>query len=168
MRPGQKQYVGSTQNGVTSKSYGEWPVSYVFVGANSDALNQVIPAGNKNWSGTWRDAADAANVVNISGSGNSLSASFKYESGSASGNGSWSNCKVEGNTAQCNWTVSHQDDTKTGTRRGTLKATLSSDTITGSYFEDTPQWNYKPGYNASNVTSSMHKGAVWPISLKRQ
>src|ERR1035437_7367003 len=96
-----------------------------------------------NWSGTW---TDAGSVTNISGGGNSLSASFTYKGSDYSGSGSCSNCRVAGNTATCNWTASHNDDTKSGTRTGTLEVTLSGDMITGAYHEAAPQWSYKPGY----------------------
>lgn len=122
------------------------------------------PQQTGNWSGTW---IDGISVVKISGSGNSLSATWTYKDTNLNGSGSWSACKVEGNTAKCNWTVAHEDDTKAGTRKGTLEATLNGTTIAGSYYEDAPQWSYKPGYSASNVTSSMYKGAVHPMNLKR-
>ena len=120
---------------------------------------------SQNWAGTW---IDGIIVTNISGGGNSISASFTYKDTNLIGSGSWSNCTVQGNTAKCNWTASHEDDTKSGTRRGTLDATISGNTITGSYYEDTPQWSYKPGYSASNITSSMYKGAVHAINLTRR
>jgi hypothetical protein len=136
-------------------------VTFLGLGIFAFYLSAIAQA---NWSGTW---IDGVITTNISGSGNSLSASFTYKGDGYSGSGSWTGCKVEGNSAKCNWIASHDDDTKSGTRKGTLDVTLGGNTITGSYFEDTPQWTYKAGYSASNVTSSMYKGAVHAINLKR-
>jgi hypothetical protein len=86
----------------------------------------------------------------------------------ASGSGQWSNCRVTGNTAECDYTGTHDDATKSGTRRGKLKVSLSGDTMTGTLYEDTPQWSYKPGYSAANVSSAMYKGAEFPVTFKRQ
>lgn len=39
IRPGQTSYAGITRNGVTSRSYGSWPGSFVFVGRISGSAN---------------------------------------------------------------------------------------------------------------------------------
>ena len=122
-------------------------------------------SGDLNWNGTFADSYSRATV---SGSGNSVSCSWTYNVSGAKGTASWSNCKVVGNTVSGNWTAQHEDDTKTGTRKGTFTATLSGNTLSGQLVEDTPSWNYKPGYNAGNVQSSMQKGAVWPFTWQRQ
>jgi hypothetical protein len=119
-----------------------------------------------NWAGTWVGSYNQ--TVNISGGGSSISASFSYQQPGASGNGQWSNCRVTGNTAECNYTAHHDDATKSGTRSGKLSVTLNGDTITGTYYEDEPQWTYKGDRNASNVNSAMHKGAQFPVTFKRQ
>jgi hypothetical protein len=123
-------------------------------------------AGNENWAGTWSGSYNL--VVNISGAGDSISASFQYQQVGASGSGQWSNCRVTGSTAECDYTAHHDDATKSGNRRGKVKVILSGDTITGTFFEDTPQWSYKPGYSAANVSSAMFKGAEFHVTFKRQ
>lgn len=48
MRPGQKEYKSSTRNGVTTRAYGEWPASYVFVGAgSSDSAGGGVGGGDR-------------------------------------------------------------------------------------------------------------------------
>ena len=79
--------------------------------------------------------------------------------------GQWSDCKVNGNSAKCNWTCSYSDNDKSGTRNGTLEVTLSGNTISGSYYEDTPSFTWKPGVDKY---TKMQKGAVWPFNMKRK
>ena len=75
---------------------------------------------------------------------------------------------MEGNAAECDWKVTHDDDTKSGPRSGKIKITLAGDTIKGTSEEDEPPaWAYKPGFNKDNVTSSMHKGRTYDVNLKR-
>jgi hypothetical protein len=126
----------------------------------------ATPSTDQNWTGTWVGSYNQ--IVRISGGGSSISASFEYQQPGASGNGQWSNCRVTGNTAECNYTANHDDETKSGTRRGKLIVTLNGDTITGTYYEDEPQWTYKGDRNATNVTSAMYKGAQFPVTFKRQ
>jgi hypothetical protein len=123
-------------------------------------------AGGENWAGTW--AGSYNHVVTISGGGDSISASFQYQQVGASGSGQWSNCRVTGNTLECDYTAHHDDATKSGSRSGKVKVSLSGDTITGTFYEDTPQWSYKPGYSAANVNSAMFKGAEFHVTFKRQ
>lgn len=136
-------------------------------GVKSPTISSTVKSNNNksNWAGRW---VDGISVVEIKGSGNALSASWTYNAPNLSGDGSWSECKVEGNTANCDWEVTHDDDTKKGKRTGTLKVILSGDAITGAYTEKEPKWTYKPPHNANNVTSTMYDTAVHPINLKRK
>jgi len=119
-----------------------------------------------NWSGTYTGSYW---IFNLSGSGSTVSGSFSYSSGSAKGTGSLTNCKVNGNTVTGNWIAQHEDDTKTGTRKGTFTASLSSNNLTGHLLEDDPgAWSYKEKYSAANVFSSMKKGAVWAFDLLKK
>jgi hypothetical protein len=119
-----------------------------------------------NWAGTWVGSYNY--TLNISGGGSSISASFQYQQVGASGSGQWSNCRVTGNTAECDYTAQHDDVTKSGSRRGKLKFTLNGDTMTGTLYEDEPKWTYKGDRNASNVSSAMYKGAQFQMTFKRQ
>ena len=118
----------------------------------------------EDWNGTFKDNNA---IYNLSGGNGSVSGNFTYTINDAKGSGSLRSTKMEGNTITGTWTAQHQDDTKTGSRSGTFTFTLKGDTITGNFVEDTPTWNYKPGYSAANVNSSMRKGVVWPASLNR-
>jgi hypothetical protein len=131
----------------------------------SEGFVKTKPA-SLNWTGTWTGSYEY--IVHISGAGDSISATYRYEQVGASGSGQWSNCRVTGNTAECDYTGTHDDATKSGTRRGKVKVTLSGDTMTGTWYEDTPQWSYKPGYSAANVSSAMFKGAEFYMIFKRQ
>ena len=117
------------------------------------------------WSGTW---VDGGSKTVISGGPNALTANFEYKIGESSGSGSWSKCFVIRDTATCEWTAQHIDNTKDGHRHGTVKATLSGNTLSVTYFEKEPEWNYHPPYNKDNVNSSMFDGATHTASLKRQ
>jgi len=117
------------------------------------------------WNGTF---TDNYSKMTISGGGTSLSGSWTYEVGASKGTGTLINCKITGNKVTGKWSVQHEDDTKTGARSGTFTATLSGNTLSGQFLEDTPTWSYKPGYSAANITSSMHKGAVWPFTFTRK
>ncbi|MBC7884139.1 MAG: hypothetical protein H7X99_01590 [Saprospiraceae bacterium] len=117
------------------------------------------------WNGTY---TDVYSTLNVSGNGGSITASWTYTVNDATGTGNWLNCKISGNTVTGEWQVQHADDTKTGARKGTLKASLSGNTISGEYLEDTPIWNYKDGFSAANVFSSMVKGKVWPFSMTKK
>ena len=75
---------------------------------------------------------------------------------------------MEGDKATGTWKVQHEDNTKTGSRSGTFTLTFNGNAITGQLVEDTPHWNYKAGYSAANVNSSMHKGSVWAINITRK
>jgi beta-lactam-binding protein with PASTA domain len=123
------------------------------------------PPPGAEWSGTY---VEPNSTIVLSGSAAGLSASFTYEVGAAKGSGSWTGCQVEGNTAKCNWTAAHEDETKSGTRSGTVQVTLDGNSITGSYTENEPVFSYKPGYSAASVVSSMHQGATWPINATRK
>jgi len=122
------------------------------------------------WTGTWLYTDDnGSENVTISTKSNSLSASFKYtRSAGRSGNGQWTNCNARGNTLKCDWTAEHDDPEKTGTRRGTLKMTLSGDTISGTYLEDYASWNWKPGYGPHVFDGSMGKDVVHSRRYNRQ
>jgi hypothetical protein len=117
------------------------------------------------WSGSYQQEGT---TIDISGSAAGLSASFTYQVGDAKGSGSWTGCTVEGNTAKCDWTAQHDDPTKSGTRSGTVQVTLDGNTITGAYYEHEPNFNYKEGYSAATVSSSMHEGATWSINATRK
>ncbi len=127
-------------------------------------------AGHKQWVGTWVHATDSGSeTVTISTKGSSFNVSFSYkQSGERSGNGQWKNCKLRGNTVTCVWTAEHDDPQKTGTRQGTLKMTLSGNTISGSYLEDVAHWNWKPGYGPHVFDGSMGKDVVHSRNYKRQ
>ncbi|MES1217775.1 MAG: hypothetical protein ABUT20_19875 [Bacteroidota bacterium] len=121
-------------------------------------------------SGTYGDVYSKVHV-NYSGGysngGGYISISFEYTVGDSHGQGLW-DCKVDGNKVSGTWTAQHEDDTKTGTRKGTVTATFDGVSMTGEYVEDTPEWNYKQGYSAANISSSMFKGKKWPFSYKLQ
>lgn len=117
------------------------------------------------WNGIF---TDTYSKMTLSGNGGSLSGSWTYEVGASKGTGTLMNCKIEGNKVTAKWVAQHEDDTKTGTRSGTFTATLSGNTLSGQFLEDTPKWSYKTGYSANNITSSMHKGAVWPFTFTRK
>ena len=119
------------------------------------------------WSGTW--VADRT-TYNISSSGNSISASFQYNfpnayNKNARGSGQWSNCTIEGNTATCHFTISHEDDDKTANASGIVKVTLSGDTITGGTTVTESSINWKP--RSEGGSSDLQKGGVGTIELKR-
>ena len=120
---------------------------------------------NADWNGNFIDNYSNFNFTSSAGS---VSASWNYAVSDSKGTGSLSSTKLEGNKASGTWTVQHQDDTKTGSRSGTFTLSLSGNTITGELKKDTPNWNYKPGYSAANVNSSMKKGAVWSINISRK
>jgi len=75
---------------------------------------------------------------------------------------------MEGNKATGTWNVQHRGDTKTGSRSGTFTLSLSGNTITRELKQDTPSWNYKPGFSAANVNSSIKKGAEWSIYVVKK
>lgn len=113
------------------------------------------------WDGTY---ADTYSTITVSGK----SINFQFQVGDSKGSGTWAIEKMEGNSVAGKWTSSYSDATKTGTRSGTVTASISGDTISGEYIEDTPIWSWKAGYGPHNVTSSMYKGKHWPFSLKRK
>jgi len=117
------------------------------------------------WNGTFKDNYS---TFIFTGGGGAVSANWTYTVSDSKGKGSLSSTKMEGNKVTGTWQVQHQDDTKTGARKGTFTLSLSGDTISGQLVEDTPSWNYKPGYSSDNVNSSMKKGAVWPVSVSRK
>ena len=117
------------------------------------------------WNGTF---IDAYSKFSFSGSTSSVSATWTYVVSDSKGTASLSSTQVKGNTATGTWRAQHQDNTKTGSRSGTFTITLNGNTISGQLVEDTPNWNYKQGYSAANVSSSMKKGAVWAINISRK
>lgn len=120
------------------------------------------PDAGSRWAGTY---TNDASVLRISGGPQSLSAAEQWKTGGRFGINQWSNCHVTGNTAKCQWTGIYQGDPdKTANRHGTLEVTLSGDRLSGSYYEDEPSFAWK----VSPYPSAMHKGAVWPINMKRQ
>lgn len=133
--------------------------------------NNIIALGcneaSAKWNGTFTDSYGS---VTITSSGTSMSASFTSQGPEDNWKnvGQWTNCKVEGNTAKCDWSCSYSDNNKTGTRNGRLEVTLSGNTISGSSFEETPAsaFNWKPGI--TDKYTKMGKGAVWPINMKRK
>ena len=117
------------------------------------------------WNGTFKDAYS---TFNFSGSAGSVSATWIYVVSDSKGTALLTSKQVKGNTATGIWRAQHQDNTKTGSRSGTFTITLNGNTISGQLVEDTPNWNYKQGYSAANVSSSMRKGVVWPINISRK
>ena len=117
------------------------------------------------WNGTF---TDNYSVFSFSGSTSSFSATWTYVVNDSKGSASLTSTQVNGNTASGKWKAQHDDITKTGSRSGTFTLTLNGNSITGQLVEDTPSWNYKPGYSAANVNSSMKKGAVWSINISKK
>lgn len=117
------------------------------------------------WTGTWVGGGD---TVTISATGNSISASFQYKHPPHStGTGQWTNCKIEGNKATCNWSENYDDEDKSAVRGGTLVVTLNGDSITGQSLEENePRFTWKQGI--SPYSSSIRKGARWSINLTRK
>lgn len=128
-------------------------------------ITQEIEEVGGYWNGTF---TDAYSTFSFSGSASAVSATWKYVVSDSKGTGSLTSMKVNGNTATGTWNVQHTDDTKTGSRSGTFTVAINGNTITGQLVEDTPNWNYKPGYSAANVNSSMRKGVVWPVYITRK
>lgn len=127
-----------------------------------------LGGGDQDWSGTWT-RTDGVETVNVLGGGGSISATFQYQGGDFSGNGQWSNCRLTGSTVACDFNANHDDSTKSGTRKGTVKMTLSGNTMSGHYREgENPKWSWKPGYGPHNVNSSMVEGAVFNGSYNRK
>ena len=120
---------------------------------------------DENWNGTF---TDAYSQMILTGNGGVLSGLWTYAVSDSKGTGSLTNCKIDGNTVTGNWKAQHEDNTKTGTRSGTFAATLTGSTLSGQFVEDTPKWSYKTGYSDATVSSSMHKGAVWPFTFTRK
>lgn len=128
----------------------------------------VVGQRSVNWSGTYTNAAGTSTLT-LSGSGTSLSATEQWRSGDRHGTGAWSNCKVNGNAASCDWTGTYEGDpAKSGTRHGTLSVTLDGNRLSGSSLEDTPDFREPSGKQFDSSYSSMHKGAVWSIDYTRK
>ena len=120
------------------------------------------PDAGSRWAGTY---ANNTSVLRVSGGQESLTATEQWKTSDRFGSNQWSNCHVSGNVAKCQWTGIYQGDPdKTANRHGTLEVTLNGDTLSGSYYEDEPSFSWK----VSPYPSAMHKGAVWPINMKRQ
>jgi hypothetical protein len=136
----------------------------------SDFQSQLGHASQaENWPGTW--VADGNRVVcNISGSGNSLSASCRTNypgsyNANARSSSQWSNCQVEGNKARCNFTMSYEDDHKTANVSGFVDVTLRGDTINGASTNTESSINWKPGKGP--YSTNLVKGGGGPIRLER-
>jgi hypothetical protein len=124
--------------------------------------------GDQDWSGTWT-RSDSVETINIEGGSGSISATFQYQGGDFRGNGQWSNCQLTGSTVTCDFSATHDDSTKSGSRKGTVEMTLSGNTMSGHYREgENPKWSWKPGYGPHNVNSSMVEGAVFNVSYTRK
>lgn len=119
-----------------------------------------------NWSGTWKNV-NGTSTLTVSGNGTALTASEIWNNGERHGQVTWKNCKVQGNNATCDWDGTYEGDPgKSGTRHGTLSVTVNGNALTGSYYEDTPNFVNADGTPFTG-SSAMHKGAVWPIDFKR-
>lgn len=131
-----------------------------------DAATTTSTGGK--WAGTWV-RNDGVETVTISGGSGGIQGAFSYEGVGYNGSGQWSNCRMTGNTANCKWSGSHNDNTKSGGRSGTLKMALNGDTLSGEYEEgENPNWSWKDGYGPHNVNSVMVKGAVFRVSYTRK
>ena len=128
-------------------------------------LSKEKEDNDANWNGTF---TDNYSTYNFSGSASAVSANWTYVVGDSKGTVALTSTQVKGNTATGTWRAQHQDNTKSGSRSGAFTITLNGDAITGQLVEDTPSWSYKAGYSAANVSSSMHKGAVWAININRK
>jgi hypothetical protein len=129
--------------------------------AAATATTPGVVARSVNFAGVYSNGTSA---VTISGSGTSLTAQEKWATGGRNGSNTWTNCRVSGNSAKCDWTGTYLGDPdKTADRRGTLTATLNGNTLTGSYTEAEPTFHWK----VRPYPSAMHKGAVWPFTLMR-
>lgn len=116
------------------------------------------------WAGVW---LQTGGTVTITGSGNAIDATYEYRNPPSRGKGSWKGCQIQGNTATCSLTEEYEDEEKWVSRKGTVKATLNGDTISGVFHEDQePSFRWKPG--AVPWKSSIQKGKEYAFTLSRK
>ena len=76
---------------------------------------------------------------------------------------------MEGNTASGMWTETYEDGEKRGNRSGTVKVSISGNSLSFDVEEDTPSFTYKSdGRAVPPGASSMAKGAKWHGSLYKK
>ncbi len=127
-------------------------------------------APTSGWNGTFVGEKGRATLT-CSATGGSLSCSGQYNLAgayhkNARGSGQYSNCRLEGNKATCDWTGSHEDDDKTATATGTATMTLSGDKITGTNVVVVGSVTWKGGHPL--YASNFEKGNTSGIYAERQ
>ncbi len=129
---------------------------------NGDNGNAGNGGATGNFAGTYSNGQGG--TITISGGGGSWTATEEWEGGGRNGTNRWRNCQVNGNTLKCDWTGEYRGDPdKTADRSGTLTATIDGDSLTGSYYENAPNFHW----NVAPYDSAMHEGAVWPMNYHR-
>lgn len=131
---------------------------------NSDGSEKKDP-GASIWSGTYYHQMMAGETtLTITFSGGTLTATEIWNDRGSSGVNTWTNCKVDGKTAKCDWTGTYNDKEKSAIRKGTISPLVSESYVSGSYYEDEPTitWRVKPHETV------LRKGAVWPASWMRK
>jgi hypothetical protein len=125
------------------------------------------PPANVQWAGTYVNA-EGGSTLTITGGGGSLGATEVWNHNGRNGTNAWKNCVVSVNSVKCDWTGTYEGDPeKTGTRHGTLTATVTGNDLTGSYFEEAPSFRGPDGSPFLGYTA-MGVGAVWPMNYKRK
>jgi hypothetical protein len=118
------------------------------------------------WAGTWIGSS----TVKLTASGDTVTGSDLWVDANDGkpvphrSTGQWKNCRISGAEMSCDWTAQYTDADKDMDRHGTLKATLSGDTMHVVAVEGAPTatWRVAP------YASSMHEGKIWDNSYTRK
>jgi len=124
-----------------------------------------------NWEGVWFVRSGMESTVTIAIEGNSIVGTTLWRETDDSRNvrhradGKLFNCKVSGNTANCELTWDYTDPEKDMKNHATGNLTLEGDHLTGEFHQDEaePTWRRAP------TQSSMHVGAIehWDLVRKK-
>ena len=124
-----------------------------------------------NWVGVWFVRSGMESTVTIAMEGNSIVGTTLWRETDDSGtvrhraDGKLFNCKVNGNTANCELTWNYTDPGKDMKNHATGNLTLEGDHLTGEFHQDEaePTWRRAP------TQSSMHVGATeqWDLVRKK-
>jgi TIR domain len=133
---------------------------------------QVDTMGNwaGNWAGVWFVRSGKESTVTIAIGGSSIVGTTLWretddsESRKHKADGTLFNCKVNGNTANCELAWNYTDPAKDLKNHATGNLALDGDHLTGEFHQDEAE----PTWRTTPYLSAMHVGAVWQWDLTRK
>ncbi len=135
---------------------------------NDQSKSDDSGRNSSGWAGTW---VNGGSRITISGGRSGITATEEWSGGGREGTTTWTNCRVDGLTATCDYEADYRGDPgKSGKHYGTVKVSISGNKLTGASKITRIEFVNSDGtpFNVNGSFSAFHIGAEFSINHTRQ